>query len=215
MHSWNHAKLNLMLRLILKLHFPSTQTAIKTISGPFALHLEWAPTRKTKPPPPLSPGFFPFFLCTTLWSQIVWNAIKAAKLSSNGEPVLPGSVALATCAQNTASSSFATLSAKCTIELQTSPLSAGARQAGRRAGRRGGGWTAVCILLAVKYLSHKPSNAPWCTLMCGWGPDFKDPLKGWRVFGKLWLCGAPPVPALRDREKRGFVNSLQSQDRVD
>lgn len=90
-----------------------------------------------------------------LWSQIVWNAIKAAKLSSNGEPVLPGSVALATCALNTASSSFATLSAKCTIELQTSPLSAGARRAGRRGGklREGGeGVEQLCASFAGRQI---------------------------------------------------------------
>lgn len=98
------AKLNLMLCLVLKLHILSRQTAIKTISKPFVACFSTLAPRQgftedqspRQPAPPTRINYFFSILCATLWPQIVWNAIREPKLSSNGEPGLPTSVAIAT-----------------------------------------------------------------------------------------------------------------------
>lgn len=91
----------------------------------------------TEDPSLPAPQLSSVFLCIKLWPQIVWNVIRAPKLSSNGEPGLPNSVALATSAHNTASSSLP-------FYLQNAQLSFKParclQEPGRQAGGLEGGW---------------------------------------------------------------------------
>lgn len=68
----------------------------QTALGEFQSSVCALASRQRFTPPPLP----------TSWPQIVWNAIRASKLSSNGEAGRSTSVAMATGAPNAASSSF-------------------------------------------------------------------------------------------------------------